>query len=187
MITANDVRPGSTYEWEGNLYQAISQSAHHMGRGGATVRIKMQDMRSGAIFERTFGPDDKFQDVRLESRSVQYLYNDGEVYHFMDTETYEQPAINASQLGDRANFLIENMELSISFYDAEPITIEMPAHVDLEVTYTEPGVKGNTATGATKVATLSTGVNVNVPLFINQGDTLRVDTRTGQYVTRVSK
>lgn len=187
MITSNEVRPGTVFEWENNLYRAISQSSHHMGRGGATVRIKMRDLRSGSIFERTFGPDDKFQDVRLESRAVEYLYNDGDVYHFMDIETYEQPAVNASALGDMAKYLTENMKVYIAFYDEEPIEIELPAHVDMQVTYSEPGSKGDTATGAMKPATLSTGITVNVPLFINEGDTIRIDTRTGDYVTRVSK
>jgi elongation factor P len=170
---------------DGDLYRVVSQSQTHMGRGGATVRVKMRNLRSGSTFERTFSPDDRFQDVRLESREVQYLYNDGELYHFMDTETYEQPVISGSQLGDRVTYLKENMTLQIAFHDGEPIEIELPPHVELEVTYTEPGFAGDTAQGATKPAETDTGLVVQVPLFVNIGTRIRVDTRTGQYITRV--
>ncbi len=185
MISSSELRPGSVFEMDGELYRTVSQSQTHMGRGGATVRVKMRNVRSGATFERTFSPDDRFQDVRLESREVQYLYNDGDLYHFMDTESYEQPVIAAAALGDRVRFLKENMMLQIAFYDVEPIEIELPAHVELEVTYTEPGFAGDTAQGATKTAETETGVTVQVPLFVNIGDRIRVDTRNGQYITRV--
>ena len=185
MISANDIRPGSVFELDGDLYRAVSQSQTHMGRGGATVRVKMRNLRSGSTFERTFSPDDRVQDVRLETRPVQFLYADGDLLHFMDTETYDQPVISASALGDRLQYLNENMQLGISFYNDEAIEIELPAHVDLQITYTEPGFAGDTAQGATKPAETETGVTVQVPLFVNIGDRIRVDTRTGQYITRV--
>ncbi|MBA3532085.1 MAG: elongation factor P [Ardenticatenales bacterium] len=185
MISANDLRPGSVFEWENELYRTLTQSQTHMGRGGATVRVKMRNLRSGSTFERTFSPDDRFQDVRLETRQVQYLYNDGDLYHFMDTETYEQPVIQSTTLGDRVPYLKENMMLGIAFYDQEPIEIELPAHVDMEITYTEPGFAGDTAQGATKPAKTETGLTINVPLFVNIGDRVRIDTRNGQYITRV--
>ena len=156
-----------------------------MGRGGATVRVKMRNLRSGSTFERTFSPDDRVEDVRLETREVQYLYSDGELLHFMDLETFEQPVISESALGERVQYLKENMTLGISFYDTEPIEIELPAHVELEVTYTEPGFAGDTAQGATKPATTETGLVVQVPLFVDTGTRIRVDTRNGAYITRV--
>lgn len=185
MISANDLRPGSVFELDNELFRTISQSQTHMGRGGATVRVKMRNLRSGSTFERTFSPDDRVQDVRLETRAVQYLYADGDLYHFMDLESYEQPVINAATLGERTPFLKENMTLGIAFYDDEPIEIEFPAHIDLEVSYTEPGFAGDTAQGATKSAQTETGLSVQVPLFVNIGDRIRVDTRNGQYITRV--
>ena len=185
MITTNDLRPKNVFELDGELYKVLTKTAHHMGRGGATVRIKMRNLRSGSTFERTFGPDVRIQDVRLESREVEYLYNDGHFYYFMDTETYQQPAINAAALEEQIPYLKENMLLEIAFYDDEPIEIELPDTVDLEVIYTEPGFAGNTAQGATKDAETETGLVVQVPLFVNIGDTIRVKTETGKYVTRV--
>ncbi len=185
MISASSLRPGNVFEMENELFRVLTQSQTHMGRGGATVRVKMRNLRSGSTFERTFGPDDRFEDVRLETREVQYLYNDGELYHFMDTETYEQPVIGEATLGDRVKYLKENMTLGISFYDQEPIEIELPSHIELEVTYTEPGFAGDTAQGATKPAETETGLTVQVPLFVNRGDVIRVDTRNGAYITRV--
>jgi elongation factor P len=185
MISANDLRPGSVFELDGDLYRTISQSQTHMGRGGATVRVKMRNLRSGSTFERTFSPDDRVQDVRLETRPVQYLYADGDLFHFMDLETYEQPVISKATLGDRTPYLKENMTLGIAFYEDEPIEIEFPAHIEVEVTYTEPGFAGDTAQGATKPAETETGLTLQVPLFVNIGDRIRVDTRNGQYITRV--
>lgn len=185
MITTNDLRPGNAFELDGDLYRVLTKSAHHMGRGGATVRVKMRNLRSGSTFERTFGPDVRIQDVRLISREVEYLYNDDHLYYFMDTETYQQPAINAAALQEQIPYLKPNLLLEIAFYDDEPIEIELPANVDLEVIYTEPGHAGNTAQGATKDAETETGLVVQVPLFVNIGDTIRVKTETGKYVTRV--
>lgn len=185
MITTNDLRPGNAFELDGQLYRVMTKTAHHMGRGGATVRIKMRNLRSGSTFERTFGPDVRIEAVRLMSREVQYLYNDGHLYYFMDTETYQQPAINASALEQQIPYLKENMLLGIAFYDEEPIEIELPAHIDLEVVYTEPGFAGDTAQGAKKDAETETGLVVQVPLFVNIGDIISVDTRSGEYLTRV--
>ncbi|MCB0076576.1 MAG: elongation factor P [Anaerolineales bacterium] len=185
MISASDFRNGTTFEMDGELYRVLTQSQTHMGRGGATVRAKLRNLRSGSTMERTFGPDDRFEAVRLEMREVQFLYNDGELYHFMDTETYEQPVIGADALADRVPYMKENMVMEIAFHDGEPIEIELPAHVDLEVTYTEPGHAGDTAQGATKPAETETGLTVDVPLFVNIGTVIRVDTRNGKYITRV--
>nr|WP_290665243.1 elongation factor P [Ardenticatena sp.] len=185
MISAGDMRPGTVFEMDGELYRVLTHSQTHLGRGSATVRVKLRNLRSGATIERTFSPTDRFQDVRLESRKMEYIYNDGDFYYFMDLETYEQPGVPASLLGDQVKFLKEGMQLEIAFYEGEAIEIELPPTVDLEVTYTEPGFAGDTAQGATKPAELETGLTVNVPLFVNTGDVVRVDTRTGEYVTRV--
>lgn len=185
MISSSELRPGSVFEMDGDLYRVMTQSQTHMGRGGATVRVKMRNLRSGSTFERTFSPDDRFGSVRLESRSVQYLYNDGDLYHFMDLESYEQPLLHKSTLGELVPYLKENMTLNIAFYDDEPIEIELPPHVEMEVIYTEPGFAGDTAQGATKPATTETGLTVQVPLFVEIGTRIRVDTRNGQYITRV--
>lgn len=186
MIEASALRPGTVFEMDGDLYRVLTFQSTHMGRGGATIRTKLRNLRSGATIERTFGPDQRFQNVRLESRQVQYLYNDGQFYHFMDTETFEQPSISADILGDRAQFLKENELLEIAFYDNEPIEIELPVTVDLAVVRTEPGFAGDTAQGATKPAETETGLVVQVPLFVNEGDVIRVDTRSGEYLTRVT-
>jgi elongation factor P len=185
MVEASALRPGTVFEMDGDLFRVLTFQSTHMGRGGATIRTKLRNLRSGATFERTFGPDQRFQDVRLESRQVQYLYSDDDFFYFMDTETYEQPAIPASIIGDRAKFLKENANLEIAFYDQEPIEIELPVTIDVKVVSTEPGFAGDTAQGATKPAEIETGLTVQVPLFVNEGDMIRVDTRSGAYVTRV--
>ncbi|MDQ7028988.1 MAG: elongation factor P [Ardenticatenia bacterium] len=186
MITAGDLRPGTVFELNGDLYRVLTQSQTHLGRGSATVRVKMRNLRTGATVERTFSPDERLQDVRLEARPMQYLYNDDDFYYFMDLETYEQPGVPAAVLGDRVKYLKEGMTLEIAFYDNEPVEIELPVTVELEVIYTEPGFAGDTAQGATKPAETETGLVVQVPLFVNSGDIIRVDTRTGQYLTRVA-
>ncbi len=170
---------------DGELYQVVEYQHSFIGRGSANVRVKMRNLRTGAITDRTFSPDDRINDVRLELRGVQYLYNDGHLYYFMDTETYEQPALSADILGDAVDYLTENMTLQISTYDGEPIDIVLPVTVDLKVVEAPPGFAGDTATGATKQVTLETGLKVTVPLFVEEGDTVRVDTRTGQYLSRL--
>jgi elongation factor P len=156
-----------------------------MARGSAQVRMKLQNVRKGDIVERTFQAGTRWPRARVESRKVQYLYTDGDAYHFMDSETYDQFAISASMLGDDARYLKDNTEVFVSSYENEVLGVDLPVTVDLAVTQTEPGFAGDTATGAKKSATLETGLVVQVPLFVNEGDVLRIDTRTGEYVTRL--
>ena len=185
MIDVNDLRKGVIFELDGNLYRVLEYSFNKPGRGNATIRIKARDLRRGATLEKTFTSGERIQDVRLDFHNVQYLYNDGELYYFMDLETYEQPAIPSSVIGDYAGFLKSEMEVKLTFFNSEPLDIELPTTVDLEVTYAEPAVKGDTATGVTKKVTTETGYIVSVPYFVSTGDKIRVDTRTGEYVTRV--
>jgi elongation factor P len=185
MISATDLRKGVTFELDGDLYRVLDYQHSYIGRGSANVRTKLRNLRTGRVVDRNFGASERFEDVRLELRQVQFLYRDGELYYFMDTETYEQPALSSDVLGDRTAYLKDGLVLSISMQDGQPVEIELPVTVDLEVTETDPGVKGDTATGATKGATLETGLKVQVPLFVEQGDVIRVDTRTGRYLTRL--
>jgi elongation factor P len=185
MISATELRKGVTFELDGELHRVLEYQHTYLGRGSANVRVKLRNLRTGRTIERNFGANDRFQDVRLELRQVLYLYADGDLYYFMDTETFEQPALTADTLGENVDFLKEGMVLSLSMYENEPVEIELPVTVDLEVTQTDPGVRGDTATGATKRATLETGLAVQVPLFVEEGDIVRVDTRTGEYLTRV--
>jgi len=185
MISATDLRKGVTFELDGDLYRVLEYQHSYIGRGSANIRVRLRNLHTGRTLERTFGTSDKFQDVRLELRQIQYLYRDGDLYYFMDTETYEQPALSAETLQNEVAYLKEGMQLSLSMYEGQPVEVELPVTVDLEVTQTERGVKGDTATGATKRAILETGLAVQVPLFVNEGDIVRVDTRTGEYLTRV--
>jgi elongation factor P len=187
MIDANDLRPGVVFEMDGELYEVVEYQHQKLARGGATIKTKLRNLRTGAIIDRTFGSSDRLHDVRLESRPVQYLYNDGEVYYFMDTETYEQPALPKEALGDAVKYLKENMTLKLAMYEGQAIRIELPTTVDLKVVETAPAFKGDTASGSTKPATLETGIVVQVPFFVETGDVVRVDTRTGAYVTRVQE
>jgi elongation factor P len=158
-----------------------------MGRGSAQVRLKLRNLRTGSITEKTVQAGERFQRARLDSNTVQFLYSDEDAYHFMNTETFDQIAIPESLIGDDTRFLKENMEVELSSYGDEPIAIDLPPNVELRITYTEPGIRGDTASGTTKPATVETGAVVLVPLFINQDEVIRVDTRTGQYIERVSK
>jgi len=185
MISATDLRKGVTFELDGDLHRVLAYQHSYVGRGSANVRTKLRNLRTGRTIERTFAASEKFQEVRLELRQVQYLYRDGDLYYFMDTETYEQPALAVEALEDRVNYLKEGLVLSLSMVEGQPVEMELPVTVELEVTETDPGVKGDTATGTTKRATLETGLVVQVPLFVEQGDIIRVDTRTGEYLTRV--
>lgn len=185
MIDVNDLRKGVTFELDGNLYKVLDYEHNKPGRGNATIRIKARNLRTGATIEKTFISGNRVQDVRLEYQIVQYLYRDGPFFYFMNTETYEQPAVAAEVIGDAAGYLKEGMEVKLTFYNNEVIDIELPTSVDLKVTQADVAVKGDTATGVTKRVTLETGVEVDVPYFVNEGDTIRVDTRTGTYVTRV--
>ncbi len=186
MIGVQDLRKGTTFiDEDGNLYRVLDYQHVKMGRGNAVIKTKLRNIKTGATFEKNFQSGGRVQDVRLDHHNVQYLYNDGEMYHFMDTETYDQPVIPANILGESAQFLKENIMAELLTYEGTPIEVELPTTVDLKVTETAPGFKGDTASGGGKPATLETGVVITVPFFVNVGDTVRVDTRDGSYVTRV--
>lgn len=185
MIDVNELRSGVTFELDGELFKVVEYSHHKPGRGKATIRTRVRNLRTGAMLEKSFISSDKVQDVRLDYRQCQFLYTDGDRYHFMDTDTYEQPALPLEAIGDAVNYLKENMEVKLTFYEAEPLDIDLPTTVDLKIVEAQLAVKGDTATGATKSVTTETGLSVQVPLFVEQGDVIRVDTRSGEYVTRV--
>ncbi len=186
MIGVQDLRKGTTFiDDDGNLYKVLEYQHVKQGRGNAVIKTKLRNIKTGATIDKNFQSGGRVQDVRLDRHNVQYLYNDGATYHFMDTETYEQPALSKDLLGDAAKFLKENIVAELSTYEGQPIEVELPTTVDLKVTDTAPGYKGDTASGGGKPATLETGVVVTVPFFVNVGDTVRVDTRDGSYVTRV--
>jgi len=185
VIDVNELRKGVTFTMDGELYKVLEYQHHKPGRGKATIRTTLRNLRTGATIQHNFISGDRVQDIRIERRGVQYLYTDGDLYHFMDTETYEQTAMSASVLGDRVPYLKEGMELVLATYESEPLDVELPTTVDLEVIEAEMAIAGDTVTGALKKVTLETGLSVQVPLFVTQGDVIRVDTRTGGYVTRV--
>lgn len=184
MIDVNELRSGVTFELDDDLFKVIEYSHHKPGRGKATIRTKVRNLRTGTVLEKSFISGDKVQDVRLDYQNVQFLYQDGEMYHFMDTETYEQPALHASALGETVNYLTEGLEVKLTFYGKEPLEVELPTAVELDVVDAEAAVKGDTATGANKAVTTETGLEVQVPLFVDKGDRIRVDTRDGSYITR---
>lgn len=185
MISSGDLRKGNTIVVDGELVKVLDFQHVKMGRGSAFVRVQMRNLRSGATTERTFQAGSKFEQARLERRRVQYLYDDGDNYTFMDTETFEQPTLGPRILGDAVKYLKEGMSIDLLVYGDEPIDVELPTSVELRVERTDPGVRGDTASGGSKPATLETGAAVQVPLFINEGDVLKVDTRTGAYIERV--
>ncbi|MEW5870126.1 MAG: elongation factor P [Chloroflexota bacterium] len=185
MIDVNDLRKGVTFEYDGNLFKVLEYHHHKPGRGNATIRVKTVNLRKGTNLEMTFTSGDRVQDVRLDFHNVQYLYGDGQFFHFMDLETYEQPAIPADLLGDAAAMLKEGLEVKLTFYEGEPIDVELPLTVDMLVTEAEASVRGDTATGVTKKVITETGLQVQVPNFVNVGDTIRVNTSEGSYITRV--
>jgi elongation factor P len=185
MIEVNALRKGTTFTHEDELYKVLDYTHNKTARGSATIRVKVRNLRTGATYERTFSGGERVEDIRLDHSEAQYLYNDGDLYYFMDTETYEQPAFNREVVEDIIPYLTENMVVKISTYNGEPIDIEIPITVELEVVETEPGFAGDTAQGATKSAVVSTGLEVQVPLFVDIGDVIRIDTRTGEYITRV--
>jgi elongation factor P len=184
MIDVNELRKGVTFELDGSLFKVLEYEHHKPGRGNATIRVKARNLRTGSTIEKTFASGLRVEEARMDYHNVQYLYGDGDFYYFMDTETYEQPAVKADTLGDSAAYLKPQMEVKLTFYQGEPIDVELPLTVDLTVTHAEPAVRGNTATGVTKKVDTETGLEVQVPSFINEGDVIRVDTRTGSYVTR---
>lgn len=184
MIEAGDIRQGSIFERDGQLLQCVSFSHMKMGRGTAQVRAKLRNILTGAITDETFRPEQRFTRVRIDKRQMQYLYGDADQHHFMDTENYEQVALGNDQLGDALNYLKEGAEIQVLSYEGNPIGVDLPTSVDLEVIETDPGFKGDTATGGNKPAKVETGIMVQVPLFVNQGDRIKVDTRTGEYMER---
>ena len=186
MISTSDLKKGITIELDGTLYTIVDYAHIKMGRGSAQVRLKLRDVKAGHTIERTFQAGEKFARARLLRQSAQYLYADGNVHHFMNTETYDQVALNSDQLGDARQYLRENATCEVLIHGDQPIGVELPAAVELAVAQTDPWVKGDTAQGGTKPARMETGITVHVPLFINTGDMIKVDTRSGQYLERVS-
>ncbi len=184
MITAGDFRNGVTFEMDGQVVTIVEFQHVKPGKGAAFVRTKIKNVITGAVVEKTFNPNDKYPTAFIERKDMEYIYNDGELYYFMDNETYEQTPINASVLGDNFKFVKENMVCKIMSYKGSVFGVEPPTFVVLEVTQTEPGVKGDTATNVTKPATLETGAEIKVPIFINEGDKIQIDTRTGEYMSR---
>jgi elongation factor P len=185
MIDVNELRKGVTFELDEDIFKVLEYSHHKPGRGKATIRVKARNLRTGATIDKSFNSSDRVQDIRLDYRNVQFLYFDNTHYHFMDLDTYEQPALSAEVLEDAVNYLIEGLEVKLTFYEGEPLDIDLPTTVDLEVTKAMPSVRGDTATGVTKQVTVETGLEVDCPSFVETGDVIRVDTRSGTYVTRV--
>jgi elongation factor P len=185
MIDVNELRKGVTFTMDGELYKVLDYLHHKPGRGKATIRTTLRNLRTGGTLQKNFISGDRVEDIRIDRRGVQYLYNDGDMYHFMDTESYEQVAIPAAVLSEQMPYLKESMQLILSTHEGEPLDVELPIAVEMNVIEAEPAVAGNTATGALKKIKIETGLELNVPLFIEVGDTIRVDTRTGEYLTRV--
>jgi elongation factor P len=186
MITANELRNGKAFELDGELFVVTSFQHIKPGKGSPFVRIKMRGIKSNSTIERTFRPDEKIQDAYLENKKMQYLYKDGDHYIFMDTENYEQLSLSEKELEEESNYLIENNFVDIVFYNDQAIGVELPTSINLRVASTEPGYRGDTAQGGSKPATLETGLEIQVPLFIEEGDLLKVDTRSGEYIERVN-
>lgn len=185
MVSAGDFRNGVTLEIDGNVFQIIEFQHVKPGKGAAFVRTKLKNIISGGVVEKTFRPTEKFPQARIDRKDMQYLYADGDLYNFMDVETYEQVALNDETVGDALKFVKENETVKVCSYNGNVFAIEPPLFVELDITETEPGFKGDTATGATKPATVETGATVNVPLFVETGDKIKIDTRTGEYLSRV--
>ncbi|WP_026894110.1 elongation factor P [Clostridiisalibacter paucivorans] len=185
MISAGSFRKGISIEMDGEIYQIVDFQHVKPGKGAAFVRTKIKNLKTGSIKETTFNPNDKFPKAHIETKEMQYLYNDGELYYFMDLETYEQIPLNFEQVENAIKYIKENDVAIMKFYEGKPFQVEAPNFVELEVTETDPGVKGDTATGGTKPAVVETGATIQVPLFVNIGDRLKIDTRTGEYLSRV--
>jgi len=184
MLSAGDFRNGITIELDNNIYQIIEFQHVKPGKGAAFVRTKLKNIKSGGVVEKTFRPTEKFPQAIIEKSDKQYLYSDGELYHFMDTETFDQFALSEDQVGDSLKFVKENEMVKMCAHNGQVFAIEPPLFVELQITDTEPGFKGDTATGATKPAVVETGATVYVPLFVEQGETIQIDTRTGEYMKR---
>lgn len=185
MVSAGDFRNGVTFEEDGNVLQVVEFQHVKPGKGAAFVRTKLKNIINGGVVEKTFRPTEKCPQARIDRKDMQYLYSDGDLFNFMDTETYDQIALNAEAVGDALKFVKENEMVKICSYNGNVFAIEPPLFVELEITDTEPGFKGDTATGATKPAIVETGAKVMVPLFVEQGEVIKIDTRTGEYLSRV--
>ncbi|MBD5543797.1 MAG: elongation factor P [Lachnospiraceae bacterium] len=185
MISAGDFRNGITIEYDGNIFQIIEFQHVKPGKGAAFVRTKLKNIKSGGVVEKTFRPTEKCPQARIDRKEMQYLYSDGELFNFMDTENFEQIALNKDAIGDALKFVKENEMVKVCSHNGNVFAIEPPLFVELEITETEPGFKGDTATGATKPAVVETGATVYVPLFVEQNDVIKIDTRTGEYLSRV--
>jgi elongation factor P len=185
MIDANELRKGVIFELDGELYKVKDYHHNKTARGGATIRIKANNLRSGANIERTFNSGERVQDIRLDYHKVQYLYTDGTFFYFMDNQTFEQPSVSADMVGELAGYLIEGLDVKLTFFGEEPLDIELPTSVELEVIEAEAAARGDTATGVTKKVVCQTGLEVQTPGFIEVGNIIKIDTRNGEYITRV--
>ena len=185
MVSANDFKNGMTIEYDGNVYQIMEFQHVKPGKGAAFVRTKIKNIKSGGVVEKSFRPTEKFENALIERSEKQYLYNDGDMYYFMDTETFDQVALSADQIGDALKFVKENDMVKMCAHKGDIYAVEPPLFVELEITETEPGFKGDTAQGATKPAIVETGATVYVPLFVETGNVIKIDTRTGEYLSRV--
>lgn len=185
MISAGDFRNGITIEMDNNIYQIIEFQHVKPGKGAAFVRTKLKNIKSGGVVEKTFRPTEKCPQARIDRKDMQYLFADGDLYNFMDVENYDQIALSADAIGDALKFVKENEICKVCSHNGNVFAVEPPTFVELAITETEPGFKGDTATGATKPAVVETGATVYVPLFVNQGDVIKIDTRTGEYLSRV--
>ena len=185
MVVAGDFKNGITFDMDGQVMQVIEFQHVKPGKGAAFVRTKLRNVITGAVVEKTFSPTDKYEDARIDRKDMQYLYNDGDLYYFMDPETYDQIPISSAAIGDSLKFVKENEMCKICSHNGNVFAVEPPLFVELQITETEPGFKGDTATGATKPATVETGATVMVPLFVEQDDVIKIDTRTGEYLSRV--
>ena len=185
MVSAGDFKNGLTIEIDGNIFQILEFQHVKPGKGAAFVRTKLRNIINGGVVEKTFRPTEKFPAARIDRVEMQYLYADGDLFHFMNTETYDQIALNSDDIGDSLKFVKENEMVKVCSYNGSVFAVEPPLFVELEITDTEPGFKGDTATGATKPAVVETGATVYVPLFVEQGDKIKIDTRTGEYLSRV--
>lgn len=184
-ISSNDIRNGTVIKLDGKLFGVVWFQHHKPGKGNTVIRLKMRDLINGGILERTIPADQKVESAVVEKREMSYLYNDGDGYVFMDSGTYDQIHVSEEDLGDAKNFLIEGLTATLSMYEGRPIGVELPTSVELTITHTDPGVQGDRVSGATKPATLETGYEIQVPLFIENGEKIKVDTRDGAYITRV--
>ena len=185
VYMAGDLRNGTTFELDSNVFKVVEFQHVKPGKGAAFVRVKMKNVITGAVIERTFNPSEKLQGAEIEKKDMQYLYNDGDLYYFMDNNTYDQIPLNESQIGDALKYIKENMNVTMLSFKGNVFAVEPPMFVELEVTYTEPGFSGNTTTTSGKPAKLENGLEISVPLFVEIGDKIRIDTRTGQYMERI--